>query len=168
MGNKIISIITISVMLVIFTLLVAFISFDIQVTQTKRIVKEFTEQIQYNGFITLQDYRTILQKMPMNGSRLEITCIRTGDDGVVDMDLTPDILGLSRNTSNTLTSIDVTNTNNVSNGKYTFKIGDVVKVDLYNTDRTVVDTITNSLFGKSSSSLKLIASDTEVVVHVKE
>lgn len=165
MGNKIISIVTITVMILIFSLLVSFISYDMQIQRSQKVVKEFTELIQYNGIITEQEYYNIMQNLPIRGSRLEITQIRTLDDGTLDIWYTPDIIGLEMSSSG---GVNTTGDGLLGDSYYQFSRGDLVKIDLYDINRSILDVMSNSLFGKGSSSVKLIASDAGVVVNVKD
>ena len=56
MGNKIVTIVTSFITLMVFVLLVAFISTDSQIDESQQRIQEFTETVQYKGCITSVSY----------------------------------------------------------------------------------------------------------------
>jgi hypothetical protein len=155
-------------MLMIFVVLVAFVSYDMQIQRSQKLVTEFTEQIQYNGRIRDTEYRNVAQNLPIPGTQLLITAIHTDDNGISSIKLMNAITSANRSSDGSgVEYYDDDNT--LSNDGYVeFERGDLIKVELYDTNRTVLDTFTNALFGKGSSAVKLIATDAGVVVNVKD
>lgn len=168
MGNKIVSIVTVTATLLIFMLLVSFINYDMQVQRSQRLIDEITEQIQYCGYLSYDDYITLKRSIPFENSIIQITTIKKNKDGSEHIIYTPSIIGEERNDSTGQLESSIFDSNiRGTDGRYTFTVGDIVKIDLYSTHRSFIDAIASSLFGKSSSNIKLIASDAQVVSRVK-
>ena len=65
MGNKIVTIVTSFITLMVFVLLVAFISTDSQIDGSQQRIQEFTETVQYKGCITYDQYMDLINSIPL-------------------------------------------------------------------------------------------------------
>lgn len=175
-------------------LTVAFISTDTQIDESRRIVQNFTETVQYKGYITYDQYEDALQSIPFRNARLNITHIMSPKNNVV-------IAGGSGGSTYEVGTLDMRFMNQIMNGDgtntgflmgidgagnelysgfllndsgdtanqaiYKFSVGDEVKVDLVITENTFFDTLARIINGVSSSPVRILTSESGVIVNAK-
>lgn len=182
MGNKITTIITTFIVLMIFILMVSFITTDQQIDTSVSAVQNFAETIRYNGYITYDQYVSLLNKLPYKYMRVEITHILADNDnkysnGTLDMRFTSQILGDKDNIGYIVKTIEDVDINSgtllyngsptTSRGIYKMAIGDQVQVDLVVMDTTFFDSIISIISGKATSPIKILTSASGVVLNEK-
>lgn len=165
MGNKIVSIVTVAAILIIFYVTVTFLTYDMKVQRCQTYAKEITSKLQYNGAITENDYYNMVRELPMEGAHLQITVYGKNKEGLWYITFLSDILGQEAESSGGFSG--VTGDDLIGNGEYYFSRGDIVKVSIYDTNRNMLDSAGNMLFGKGGYNVKLIASDAGAVVNIR-
>lgn len=160
MGNKLTTIITTVVILIVFMMLTAFLAADTQLDQAKQTVRSLTETVQYKGYITADQYNHAISEIPYKNMRLNITHIKRDNykngidsgylDGTLDMEFTSQVLK------------DV-----VTDRIHKFQIGDEVQIDLMVMDGTFFDAISSMVMGSPSSAVKMITSESGVILNEK-
>lgn len=112
MGNKIVTMVTTFIILLVFMLMISFITTDIQANETERLISEFTETARYNGYITLEQYSRLISKIPYKNIKLNITHKVSNSDieydtdqyanalNALDLRFTSQILGSSDSSAN--------------------------------------------------------------------
>jgi hypothetical protein len=157
MGEKIVTIVTTVVLLLVFLVLIAFISTDMQISRSTRIVRELNEEIQYRGYITMEQYNRALLRIPLRSARLNLTHIHLDEfseyePGVLDMSFNAQIM--QRMLAN--------------QGVYDlFKVGDQIQIDLVITERTFFDVFIGMVAGRSASGIKILSSESGVILNVR-
>lgn len=153
MGDKIVTVITTSITIIVLSLILTFVSMERKIDVATSVIQEFTETVQYKGCITLNQYNTIVQRIPYKSFKLQITNIKpvNGTNTEVLDIIFPDTI------KNELSDHSI----------YKFSIGDQVKVDLIVKDESAFDAIAFHLFKRAGSGTKLIASDSGVIYNIK-
>lgn len=166
MGNKITTIVTTSVILIIFLFMVAFITQDSQLTESKRVINSLVADMQYNGYITVGQYTSVIDSIPVNDGHLEFT-INSGTDTKIE------------NASSTAETAEMANSYNdivfnssfvealASQGVYEFNPGDKIQVKLVSSTSNLFNILSNTFTKTSSSGYKVIAQADCVVVNNK-
>lgn len=194
MGNKIVTIVTSFITLMVFVLLVAFISTDSQIDESQQKIQEFTETVQYKGCITYDQYMDLINSIPFNNIKVQITHIvnndvDTYDPGVYDARFTSQILtgkgagpvigdnanragfllGVDRdgNETNTGYLLNTASGNDNDKGIYKMNVGDQIKVDLVVMDGTFFNALVSTLTGSTNSSMKIVASSSGVILNTR-
>lgn len=185
MGNKITTIVTTVIILIVFMLMTAFLSADTQLDQAKQVVSSFAETVQYKGYITTDQYSKLVSDIPYTNMKVNITHIVRDTDtdldvnedvsidqiaykpGTLDMRFNSQILSeMFEGGSYIDTDGDGTKDTELSN-IYCFNTGDEVQVDLYVMDSTFFDVISRVVTGKSISPVKQITSESGVILNEK-
>ena len=187
MGNKIVTLVTSFVTLIIFVLLVAFISTDSQIDESQRLVKEFTETVQYKGCITYDQYTDLVNQIPFKNIKIQLTHIVSDEEkapGVYDMRFSSQILtgdgagatdnrgfklGIDKDGNATYTGYLLNTNYGADNDKgiYKMNVGDQIKVDLVVMDGTFFNTLVSAITGADNSAMKMIASSSGAVLNTR-
>lgn len=186
MGNKIVTIVTAFITLMVFVLLVAFISTDSQIKESQRLVQEFTETTQYKGCITYDQYTDLINKIPFSNIKVQLTHIINNEDvdpGVYDMRFNTQILtgvgvdkvdnqgfklGIDKDGKTTYTGYLLnTHSSEGNNGIYKMNVGDQIKVDLIVMDGTFFNALVSAITGADNSAMKNIASSSGVILNTR-
>lgn len=186
MGNKITTIVTTVITLLIFMVVVAFISTDSQIDQSKQIIKSLSEEVQYKGYITYDQYMAALEAIPFRNAKIELTQIRYDGDntykpGTLDMTFTTQIMGSATNKgeqistlpdgapiySGTLLYESIGTDDADCDGIYKFEIGDQIKIDLIVLDRTFFDGVLGVITGKGTSNIRILTSESGTILNEK-
>lgn len=185
MGNKIVTIVTAFITLMVFVLLVAFISTDSQIKESQRLVQEFTETTQYKGCITYDQYTDLINKIPFSNVKVQLTHIINNEDidpGVYDMRFNTQILtgvgvdstinrgfklGIDKDGNTTYTGYLLNTQSTNDNGIYKMNVGDQIKVDLIVMDGTFFNAIVSAITGADNSAMKSIASSSGVILNTR-
>jgi len=162
MGDKIVSIVTTTILLLIFMVLVAFISTDSQIDKANRAVKELTEEIQYKGYITMEQYNAALLKIPLKSAKLNITHIMLDEfsrytNGTLDMVFTTQILERMQANDGIYSGLS----------DKPIKVGDQIQIDLVITERTFFDVLISIVAGGSSPNTRILTSESGVILNTK-
>lgn len=80
MGNKIVTLVTTFITMLAFVLIVSFISSTVQIDETNKLINEFTDTVRYNGYITLDQYSSLINEIPYKNVKLNITHFYTDSD----------------------------------------------------------------------------------------
>lgn len=189
MGNKIVTIVTSLLMMVALIVLVAFISTDEQIDESDRLVQEFTETARYKGYITYDQYMNLINSVPYNNFKVQITHFANNTDesyspGTLNMRFTSQILG----STDALLGEDprgykirTTNGNDIYSGRllyngndpdtdpgiYKMQVGDQLQVDLVIMENTFFDAVVGTLTSEGVPSMKIISSASGVVLNEK-
>lgn len=192
MGDKITTIVSTFVILLVFMLAVAFISTDTQIDESKRVVRNLTETVQYKGYITYNQYEDALNSIPFNNVRLNITHIISPSNnqafnvdsnpheiGVLDMRFMNQIMNGNGSDTGYIIGADgdgneiysgylLNDTGSPENqGIYKFSVGDEVKIDLVITENTFFDTVARIVNGVHTSPVRILTSESGVIVNAK-
>ncbi len=194
MGNKIVTLVTTFLMLMVFVLMISFITTDIQANDTERLVSEFTETVRYNGYITLDQYTKLVSSIPYKNIKLNITHkvsnlpdqYNTSEyadkHGVMDMRFTSQILGTSESKGELLYKINDTvsvysgtllgetansTTERIDGHIYKMRVGDEIQVDLVSFEKSFFDVVASMITGSTSFQNKIIASSSGVILNEK-
>lgn len=186
MGNKITTIVSSFIILMVFILLVSFISFDMQSRRAEEAVSAFTEEIRYNGYITLGQYLSLVNKLPYNNAKIQITHIvadKNGEysPGTLDMRFTSQIIGTAEGDPNDLIGghndegaiergtllCETTQDNKANYNMYRMEVGDQVQVDLIVSSSNVFDTIISSIVGSHTAPMRILNSYSGIVMNEK-
>lgn len=194
MGNKITTIVSTFIILLVFMLAVAFISTDTQIDESKRVVQNLTETVQYKGYITYDQYEDALNSIPFNNVKLNITHIMspknntiiaggsggsTYEIGTLDMRFMSQIMNGDGSNTGYLMGIDgegnslysgflLNSSGDIANqGIYKFSVGDEVKIDLVITENTFFDTLASIINGANISPVRILTSESGVIVNAK-
>lgn len=154
MGEKIVSIITMTITIFVITLSIAIITEDRKLDASRTIIHDFTEAIQYNGYVTEDMYTTVINKLPYNGVNLQLTHIKTITEGSIN-DITD--IQFPWNIRAVLSSSKI----------YKMEVGDQIKVDLVVSDETMLDSMKFFLFRKTDGAYKTVASECSVILNEK-
>lgn len=195
MGNKIITMVTTFVTLIAFIILVAFISTDSQIDESKQLIREFTETVRYKGYITYDQYNDLLNKIPYKNVKVQIThfvndlySTETYSPGTLNMRFTSQILGTPDSSDSThsdgkLRGYKIRTTDgrdiysgtllyngndpDTDRGIYKMQVGDQIQVDLIVMERTFFDAIVGTLTGSGTPSMKILTSSSGVILNEK-
>lgn len=186
MGNKITTIVTTVITLLIFMVVVAFISTDSQIDESKQIIRSLTEDIQYKGYITYDQYINTLESIPFRNIKIELTQMKYDDDntykpGTLDMAFTTQIMGDATNKGEQISTLEdgtpvysgtllyesVGTDDADCDGIYKFEIGDQIKIDLVVFDRTFFDGVLGVITGKGTSNIRILTSETGTILNEK-
>lgn len=181
MGSKITTIVTTVIILFTFMIMVAFITTDTQIDTSKQVVRELAEEIQYKGYITIEQYTDTINKIPFKNISLQLTHIQADDyntykPGTLDMKFNTQIMGSATNEGYTIhtSSGDIKSgtllcsTGDINNqGIYKFRVGDQVQVDLIIMENTFFDAIVGTLTGENSNAIKMLTSEGGVILNSK-
>lgn len=181
MESKLTNIITTVVILLAFMIMVAFVTTDNQVDISKQQVRQLTEEIQYKGYVTIEQYTDTLNKIPFKNVSLQITHIQADDyntykPGTLDMKFNTQIMGsatdegytIHTNSGDIKSGTLLCSTGNIDNqGIYKFEVGDQVQVDLILMETTFFDAIVGTIVGNGSPYIKMLTSESGVIVNTK-
>lgn len=182
MGNKIVTIVTTFIVMIAFMVLTAFISNDMQIDEAKKVVSNLVEEIQYKGYITNSQYMDAINSIPYKNIKLQITQFKQDKyniylPGTLDMVYTSQILGdvnddgyiINKNGEEIISGTLLRNKddNIESNGIYKFEIGDQVQIDLVVLESSMYDVLIGIFTGRGIPSIKILTSDSGVVVNEK-
>ena len=193
MGDKITTIVSTFIILLVFMMAVAFISTDTQIDESKRIVRNLTETVQYKGYITYDQYEDAVNSIPFKNVRLNITHIISPvnntvyDDttsnpyeiGTLDMRFMSQIMNGDESSDGYIIGTDTQGNSiysgyllndggNIENqGIYKFNVGDEVKIDLVITENTFFDVVAGIVNGLHTSPVRILTSDSGVIVNAK-
>lgn len=181
MGNKITTLVTTVIILMVFMLMTAFLSTDNQIDQSKQAIKDLTETIQYKGYITYEQYMDTVGKVPFKNIKIQITHIKRDDynvykPGTLDMEFTSQIMGSPSDpgyeisTGNGLVNSGTllySGSDITARGIYKFRVGDQVQIDLVVMESTFFDSIFGTMTGKGSPSIKILTSESGVILNEK-
>lgn len=176
MGHKISSIVTTFVTLLAFILLVAFISSDTQLDDSRKLVTEFTETVQYKGYITYDQYMSLVDSIPYKNCKVQLTHFKRDNDttgktkGALDMVFTDQIMGNATVAPTGDIKGTLLYTNNAKpeySNIYVMEVGDQIQVDLIVTEGTFFDTIVGTLSGRGTPAMKKVASASGVIVNAQ-
>lgn len=192
MGEKISALVSTFVILLVFMLMVAFISTDTQIDESKRVVQNLTETVQYKGYITYDQYEDTLQSIPLKNVRLNITHIMGAENeaavggsggsyeiGTLNMRFMSQIMNGDGSSTGYLLGVDnegnqvysgylLNNSGNPENNAiYKFRVGDEVKIDLVTMDRTFFDTLASVFAHVAPSPVRMLTSESGVIVNTK-
>lgn len=168
MGEKIVTLVTTTIILLVFMLLISFIATDTKIDQSVKLVESFTETVQYKGYITMDQYQELLGKIPFKSIKLNLThSLRDVNNeflaGTRDMVYTTQIMG-DVNTKNTL----MCNVGKAEEkGIYYMKVGDQIKVDLVLQSPTLFDTMAGAILGQGIGPTKILTSCSGVILNEK-
>lgn len=186
MGNKISTIVSSFILIMVFICLISFISFDIQSRRAEEAISNFTEEIRYNGYITLGQYLSLANKIPYNNAKIQITHIIADKEGkyspgTLDMRFMSQIMGSDKSDAGDkikghndegtidrgtlLCTKDSTGKDNYN--MYRMEVGDQVQVDLVVSGGNVFDTIISSITGSSAPPMRILNSYSGVVMNEK-
>ena len=186
MGNKITTIVTTVITLLIFMVVVAFISTDSQIDQSKQIIKSLSEEVQYKGYITYDQYMAALEAIPFRNAKIELTQIRYDGDntykpGTLDMTFTTQIMGSATDKGEQISTLpddtpiysgtllyESIGTDDADCDRiYKFEIGDQIKIDLIVLDRTFFDGVLGVITGKGTSNIRILTSESGTILNEK-
>lgn len=181
MGNKIVSLVTTVILLLMFLIMMGFMSADRQNDNSKRIINDLTQEIQYKGYITYERYLDAINKIPYGNMMIRITHIKKDDfhkykNGTLDMRFMSQIMGDKNDEgyeTNTAEGVVKSGTllcesGDVGNrGIYKFEVGDQVQVDLVVMESTLWDNITGVITGRGTPGVRIIATKSGVIVNAK-
>ena len=168
MGEKITTMVTTAVILLVFMLLISFIATDTKIDQSVKLVESFTELVQYKGYVTLDQYNELIAKIPFKNIKINMThTLRDVNNeftsGTRDMVFTTQMMG-SPDTPNTLLCV----TGKPEEQKiYYMKIGDQFKVDLILQSPTLFDMMSSAILGESAGPSKMLTSCSGVILNQK-
>ena len=179
MGHKITTIITTFIILMVFMLMLSFLASSTQMDETSQLITNFTETCRYKGYITLSDYNTLVNKIPYNNIKIQMTHIVNDVDkkyglGTMDMRFSSQILGDEDNKGYELLARSGTTINSgtllytgteADNGVYKMQAGDELQVDLVIFDKTFYDNMMSIITGSKTPSMKILASASGVVLN---
>lgn len=181
MGNKITTIVTTVIILIVFMMMAAFISTDTQIDESKQIIRSFTEDIQYKGYLTYDQYIDVVNSIPYKNIKIQITHIKRDDystyrPGTLDMSFTTQIMGGANDKGYKIHTNDgdiysgtllCTSGDKDNQGIYKFEVGDQVQVDLVVMESTFFDAVVGTLTGKGSPAVKILTSESGVILNTK-
>lgn len=181
MGNKITTIVTTVIILIVFMMMAAFISTDTQTDEAKQVVRSFTEDIQYKGYVTYDQYMDAVNSIPYKNIKLQITHIKRDDyntykPGTLDMKFTTQIMGGSNDKGYAIHTNEgdifsgtllCTSGDKSNQGIYKFEVGDQVQVDLVVMESTFFDAVVGTLTGKGSPAVKIMETTSGVILNTK-
>lgn len=184
MGNKIVTLITTFVVLMAFILLVAFISTSEQLDRSDQLIQEFTETVRYKGYITHDQYISLVNSIPFTDFKVQITHFLENEDlvlspGVSNMRFTRQILGNGNSdkgypirgengtTFYSGTLLYTQTSPDVDKGIYKMQVGDRIQVDLILMEGTFFDSIVWAITGSGVNELKKVSSASGIILNEK-
>lgn len=177
MGNKVTTIVSLFIILLIFMGLISFICTDMQEREAQQMVQEFTEDVRYKGYITLGQYNSLINKIPYNNIKLQMTHIIADRDGtynpgVLDMRFSRQILGSAGDNGGEIRGHSIegsmhrgTLLSESTGNMYRLETGDQFQVDLIVMEGSLFNQVLEAITGTSTSSMRIMASASGVVLN---